>query len=87
MAEQVGAGGVQEVVLPQLRGGVEGVEEVEASIRALAKSTAIARLRSTMGVGWRRGGPARLGRDLFEREREGTRVDTRFEIRGVNRGR
>lgn len=36
-AEQVGAGGVREVVLPQLRVEVEGVEEGEASIRALGK--------------------------------------------------
>ena len=36
-AEQVGAGGVQEVILPQLRVEGEGVEEGEASIRTLGK--------------------------------------------------
>lgn len=36
-AEQVGAGGVQEVALPQLRVEVEDVEEGEASIRALGE--------------------------------------------------
>ena len=36
-AEQVCAGGVQDVVLPQVRVEGEGVEEGEASIRALGK--------------------------------------------------
>lgn len=36
-AEQVGAGGVQEVALPQVRVEVEGVEEGEASIRAIGE--------------------------------------------------
>ena len=36
-AQQVGAGGVQQVVLPQVRVEVEGVDEGEASIRALGK--------------------------------------------------
>jgi len=33
--EQVGAGGLQEVVVPQAGVEVEGVEEGEASVRAL----------------------------------------------------
>lgn len=40
MAEQVCAGGAQEVVLPQVRVEVEGVDEGEASIRALGKGHA-----------------------------------------------
>lgn len=41
--EQVSAGGVQEVVLPQVRVEVDALEEGEASIRTAEKTTAIAR--------------------------------------------